>query len=107
METWLSHTPDLTANTHASERYVATVTCDRSVTTCYKHDDRRLRPELIQRACRIWEEATGNALGWNTYVANGFHDLIDKGLKFQFFMPLTPDRLVRGQYLRAFRSCLH
>jgi hypothetical protein len=107
METWLSHTPDLTASTHTSERYIVTTTCDNDVTACCKHVDRRPRPELVQRACRIWKEASGDALGWNIYVANGFHDLIDKGQKFKSFMPLTQDRLVCGQFLRAFRSCLH
>jgi hypothetical protein len=106
-ETWLSHTPDLTASTHMSEGYIVTTTCDNDMTACCKHVDRRPQPELVQRACCIWKEASGDALGWNIYVANGFHDLINKRPKFKSFMPLTQDQLVCRQYLRGFCSCLH
>jgi hypothetical protein len=107
LDALFSHMSALTASSHPSGEFSATVTCDSDVTACCKHVDRRPRPELVQRACRIWTEASGDALEWNIYIANGFHDLIDKGQKFKSFMPLTQDRLVCGQYLRAFRSCLH
>jgi hypothetical protein len=101
-----SHTSALTASSHPSGEFSATVTCNSDVTACCKHVDRRPRPELVERACHIWKEASEDALRWNINLANGFHDLIDKGQKFKSFMPLAQDRLVRGQYLRAFRSCL-
>jgi hypothetical protein len=63
-----THAAALTASSHPSGEFPATVTCNSDVTACCKHVDRRPRPDLVGRACQIWEEARRDALGWDIYV---------------------------------------